>query len=250
MQKAIKPASFATGKKADIKAVTKYHPNGVGYNVIGMIKGTDPTLAPEIIMAGGHLDHLGIMGELMPGALDNASGASIIMGAAKALGTSGFKPKRTLIFILYGAEETGLIGSAFYTQNPISPLSDIKVLFNIDMLGTGYGLAASAAQKFGSVLNYVEQANSDYVKRPFRRWLGGNEVVSRPRTDGAVFFQLGVPVISMFSFGSKQRVPYHHPGDVIELLNFEIMRDAVKVLTMSLMELSAVPKIDISPSDN
>ncbi|MDR1054717.1 MAG: M28 family peptidase [Prevotellaceae bacterium] len=240
------PISFNTNKKADIKAVTEYHPEGVGYNVVGIIKGTDSLLAPEVIMAGGHLDHVGMMPGLMPGALDNASGSVIIMGAAKAFATSGFKPKRTMIFILYGGEETGLIGSSHFTQNPLVPLNSIKVLFNIDMLGTGYGLAASTAQKFGTVLNYIEKANDTYIKRPFRTWLGSNEITSRPRTDGAVFFQQGVPVISLFSFGATSRTPYHHPGDTIDLINFEIMRDAVKLLVTSMMELSGIAEIEIA----
>ena len=250
MQKNLKPQSFFINKKADIKAVTEYHPEGVGYNIVGMIKGTNPTLEAEVIMAGGHLDHVGMMPVLMPGALDNASGAVIIMAAAKALATSGFKPERSCIFILYGGEETGLLGSQFFVNNPKVPLKNIRVLFNIDMLGTGYGLGASAAQKFGSILNYVDNANNEYVKREFQTRLEANEIVTRPRTDGAVFFQTGIPVISLYAFGAKERTPYHHPGDVIELINFDIVRDAVKLISTSIMDLSTKKDITISPKDN
>ena len=248
MQNTLKPQSFNINKKADIKAVTEYHPEGVGFNIIGMIKGSDPTLEAEVIMAGGHLDHVGMMPVLIPGALDNASGAVITMAAAKALATSGFKPKRSCVFILYGAEETGLIGSRFFVDNPKVPLENIRVLFNIDMLGTGYGLGGRAAQKFGSVLDYVENANSKYVKREFQTDLEANEIVTRPRTDGAVFFQAGVPVIRLYSFGEKVG-PYHHPGDVKELIKFDIVRDAAKLLSTSMMDLSTDENLTVSPKE-
>ena len=250
INKSLKPNSFKINKKADISAYTKFHPDGMGKNVIGVIPGSDPTLAPEVIVAGGHLDHVGMMPVLMPGALDNGSGSVIVMGAAKALATSEtFKPKRTLVFILFGGEETGLIGSHYFAENPIVPADQIKTAFNIDCLGTGYGLSANAAQKYGTVLDYVESANDTYVKRPFRTGLGANEIITRPRTDGAVLFQQGIPVISLYSFGAETRTPYHHPGDVIELIDFNIVKDATKLLTTSLVNLSEADVIECNPAE-
>ena len=242
----LKPNSFAINKKADIKATTEYHPNGTGYNVMGMIPGTDPSLSPEVIVVGGHLDHVGMMPVLMPGALDNGSGSVIIMGAAKALATSSYKPKRSILFILYGGEETGLIGSHYFVEKDTALIGNTKAAFNLDCLGTGYGLTAVAAQKHGNILKYVESANDEYIKRPFKSHLGANEIVTRPRTDGAVLFQKGIPVISLYSFGATEPTPYHHPGDVIELINFDIVKDATKLLTASLVNLAEDTSIDSS----
>lgn len=247
INQSMKPYSFVIEKKADIKAVTQFHPDGIGCNVIGILRGTDPTLEPEMIMAGAHLDHVGMMPVLMPGAMDNASGSVIIMGAAKALSTSGYTPKRTLVFVLYGGEETGLIGSKYLVDHPISPLENLKVVFNIDCLGTGYGLGARAAQKYASLLDYVEGANEAVLKRPFTTRLGNNEIITRPRTDDANFFVKGVPTISLFSFGAAYRTPYHHPGDVMELIEFDIVRDCVKLLTRTMMNMGNVEKIEASP---
>ncbi len=249
IDQSMKPHSFGINKKADIKAVTEFHPDGMGCNVIGILKGTDPSLSPEIIMAGAHLDHVGMMPVLMPGAMDNASGSVIIMGAAKALATSGFQPKRTIVFVLYGGEETGLIGSDYLANHPLSPLDNLKVLFNIDCLGTGYGLGARAAQKYGSLLNYVENANESVVKRPFTTRLGNNKIITRPRTDDANFFIKGVPTISLYSFGAAYRTPYHHPGDVIELIQFDIVRDCVKLLTQTLIDMGNVQRIEALPKE-
>ncbi|MCC8198804.1 MAG: M20/M25/M40 family metallo-hydrolase [Tannerellaceae bacterium] len=246
INQSMKPHSFAIEKKADIKAVTQFHPDGTGCNVIGILRGTDPTLELEMIMAGAHLDHVGMMPVLMPGAMDNTSGSVIIMGAAKALSTSGYTPKRTLVFVLYGGEETGLIGSKYLVDHPISPLENLKVLFNIDCLGTGYGLGARAAQKYASLLDYVEGANEAVLKRPFATRLGNNEIIIRPRTDDANFFVKGVPTISLFSFGAAYRTPYHHPGDVMELIEFDIVRDCVKLLTQTMMDMGNAEKIEAS----
>ena len=153
LNKTVKPNSFPINKKADIKAFTEFHPDGVGCNVIGILRGTDPTLAPEYLTIGAHLDHIGLQPYVCPGALDNASGSVIIMGAAKALATSGFKPKRTIVFVLFGGEETGLYGSDYLANHPIMPLSNAKVVINIDCLGDGYGFGAMVASKYSSMFN-------------------------------------------------------------------------------------------------
>lgn len=244
INKTLKPNSFNLNKKADIKAVSEFHPDATGCNVIGILKGTDPSLSPDVIMTGGHLDHIGMMPVLMPGALDNASGSVIILGAAKALTQSGYQPKRTLIFVLFGGEETGLIGSEYLASHPIVPNKNIKALINIDCLGTGYGLGARTAQKNSSLQVLFENANNTYVKRPFKTFSGANEIITRPRTDDANFFIKGVPTISLFSYGATGSTPYHHPGDVIELINFDIVKDAVKLLTATMIEMGNSPDIE------
>ncbi len=55
----VKPRSFNTGKILTVKNNTEYHPEGIGSNVIGLIKGSDPELSKEVIILGGHLDYLG-----------------------------------------------------------------------------------------------------------------------------------------------------------------------------------------------
>ncbi len=94
IRKAFKPASFRTGKTMTIKANTTRHQEGKGCNVIGIIEGTDPVLKNEAIIIGGHLDAVGNAGEVVNGALDNASGVVDIMGAAKAMAQSGIKPEK------------------------------------------------------------------------------------------------------------------------------------------------------------
>lgn len=248
IRKELKPHSFSLGKKGDLKAVTEYHPEGVGYNVIGVIKGTDPKLAPEVIMAGGHIDHVGCVPELISGAFDNGSGTVITMGAAKALATSGFKPKRTLIFILFGAEENGLNGSQAFLDRPTVPLKDIKVLFNTDMLAMGDGLMGATFKDYGSLLNFVQDANNEYVKRPYRNRYDSNQLLI-PRTDGLLFLANKIPSIGVAATGFGPGYPYHHPDDNMSIIDFSIVTDGMKLLTMTLMKMANAPKLEAAYQD-
>ncbi|MCK4759188.1 MAG: M28 family peptidase, partial [Candidatus Aminicenantes bacterium] len=99
IRKTLKPQSFSTGKTVTIKNATEHHPDGIGYNLIGVLEGSDPDLKDELIIIGGHLDHLGYCYELMPGANDNASSISVIMGIAKAMTDCPIKPRRTVMFL-------------------------------------------------------------------------------------------------------------------------------------------------------
>ncbi|MDO4215524.1 MAG: M20/M25/M40 family metallo-hydrolase [Bacteroidales bacterium] len=244
MKKTLKPISFKLNTKCDIKAFGEFHPEGVGHNVVGILRGSDPTLAPEYLTLGGHLDHIGFQPYLCEGATDNASGSVIVMGAAKNLATSGFKPKRTIIFSLFGGEETGLIGSKWMADHPVMPNENCKALINIDCLSVGYGFSASVASKNNSLWEYMENAAAK-VDRPFMRRQGRDKIVTRPRTDEANFFLKGVPTVAPSAYGSTVRPPYHIPGDTMDYVNFDLVRDAVKWMTYALMDLSTDSNLKI-----
>ncbi|OQX95589.1 hypothetical protein B6I21_04630 [candidate division KSB1 bacterium 4572_119] len=81
----LRPQSFRMKKTVTIRNSTEHHPDGIGSNVIGFLEGAHPDLKKEVIIIGGHLDHLGRCYEIMPGANDNASAVSVILGVAEAL---------------------------------------------------------------------------------------------------------------------------------------------------------------------
>lgn len=97
---------------------TNYNPHSQTCNVIGVWEGTDPELRNKPLILGAHLDHLGNHGGIFRGAWDNASGSAIVLETAKAFGRSGLFPKRTIVFVLFGAEECGILGSAYYVAHP------------------------------------------------------------------------------------------------------------------------------------
>ncbi|MBA2335317.1 MAG: M20/M25/M40 family metallo-hydrolase [Blastocatellia bacterium] len=113
------------------------------YNVIGILEGNDPLLKNEAIVIGAHYDHLGKGGqgslavnsnEIHHGADDNASGTSAILELARQFAKEK-KNKRTIIFIAFGGEEEGLLGSKYFVNNPVWPLDKIVTMINLDMVG-------------------------------------------------------------------------------------------------------------------
>jgi len=113
------------------------------YNVIGVLEGKDPVLKNQVIVIGAHYDHLGRGGsgslavnskEIHHGADDNASGTSAMLDLARQF-SSNRNNKRTIVFIAFGGEEEGLLGSKFWVNNPTIPLGNIVAMINMDMVG-------------------------------------------------------------------------------------------------------------------
>lgn len=237
--KNFKPASFNTGRIITIKANTTRHPEGKGCNVIGIIEGTDPVLKKEVIIVGGHLDAVGKAGQIVNGALDNASGVVDIMGAAKAMGQSGIELKRSVMFLLPGGEENGLFGSKLYTQQPLFTKDQTIAYINLDMAGNGTGLAVNASASSKNLLSYFEEANTKYIHRPIRASAQApGEYYGRPRSDGVIFSMAGYRTMSIGTTGAYKRVFYHLPGDDPDAITIEIMEDVAKMIYVALTNMA------------
>ena len=234
IKQALKPQSFPTGKVFTIKNTTDHHPEGVGYNVVGKIVGTDPNLKDEIIMIGGHLDHLGRCYEIIPGANDNASAVAVIMGIAEAFTQSPVKPRRTILLNCFGAEEQAVAGSKYYVENPIFPLEKTVCLINMDGVGAGDKLSAGAAENFPQFWDYFNRANEKYIHRIIRTSYFAN--LGRPRLDAARFLWAGVPSISFGAYGSRSY--YHITKDNIDIITPEIMEDLAQLLFISVLDMA------------
>jgi Zn-dependent M28 family amino/carboxypeptidase len=236
--KSIKPDSFSTGKTMTINNRSEYHPEGKGMNVIGVLPGADPVLKDEIILIGGHLDHCGMCWEMCPGANDNASGISVMLGVAKALTQSGFNFKRTLVFIATGAEEQGLIGATKYVEDPVFPLNNTIGFINLDCVGIGPNLHAGGGVSFPGLFGPIENANQNFVHRNLGSSVSGN--AGRPRSDAAVFTKAGVPAISFSSYGGSGA--YHTPADTPDTIWAETLEDLATILTIALADLAEINK--------
>ncbi len=107
-------------------------------NVVGLIPGSDPALAKEVVVLSAHLDHIG-MGrgttgdQINNGALDNAIGIASLIEEARRFAKDGAKPKRTVMFLAVTGEEKGLVGSDWFANHPTVPLADIVADINLDM---------------------------------------------------------------------------------------------------------------------
>ena len=136
----LKPQSRAL---PDTQVTLHYRNTSVGtgttYNVAGLLEGSDPKLKAETILFSGHHDHNGISGkEIWHGADDNGSGTVGVVALAHAFAANavhGEKPKRSLLFVVYAAEERGLLGSFYMAAHPLRPLETTRAVLNFDMIG-------------------------------------------------------------------------------------------------------------------
>jgi hypothetical protein len=226
------------GQTVSISASTRNHHDSKSCNVVGLIRGTDPVVRDEVIILGGHLDGQGNLGgTIFPSALDNASGIADIMGAAKALASSGIKLKRSVLFIGIGGEECGLYGSYLYTEKPLFEKKKTVCMVNLDMVGNGTGFFLSSGLSYPALYKYFSDANNKYIHRSLQASEKRKDY-GRPRSDAAVFEKAGFPTFGLWTSGSVKPVYYHHPKDNTDALTPEIMEDAAKLLYLGVIGLA------------
>jgi hypothetical protein len=231
------PQSFETGKTMTIKHVTKHHPEGVARTVLGYIEGSDPRLKDEVVIIGAHLDHLGYNHEMMPGANDNASGVAIAMEVARVLSRYEPKPKRSVLFTFFGAEEQGVRGSEYYLEHPFFPKEKTYAYINLDGVGRGGKIRARAGKRYPELWRYFEQANQKYIHRVVEPTDFPN--LARPRLDAAHFMWADIPSLSFGTFGAEE-LPYstyHKTYDSPEIITPEIMEDLAQLLFLAVSEM-------------
>ncbi len=185
------------------------------HNVIGLIAGSDPTLADEAVVVGAHRDHFGRQaGLLFAGADDNASGTAVILEVARAFAAGGVRPKRTIVFVSFSGEELGLLGSRLYVSRPSRPLGKTVAMINIDHAGIGNGrltvgvtgLNKSAAEQAGQAAGLADKLDL------FGFFPGGDHVP---------FKESGVPTVTVVSGGAHPH--FHQPSDTVETLKPDIV---------------------------
>lgn len=112
----------------------------IGKNVAAILPGADPELKDEWILLTAHFDHLGMQGKnIYAGADDNASGCAMLLEVAERFALRQAKPKRTIVFVAFDQEETGLMGSTHFAVKPPFPFAKLKAFITADMLGRSMG---------------------------------------------------------------------------------------------------------------
>lgn len=194
-------------------------------NIIGVIPASIPT--DTCIYVTAHYDHLGRMGAkaYFPGANDNASGVSMLIELMSHFGRNENQIDYNIVFIAFAAEEAGLIGSKFYVENPLLPLSTIKFLINLDMLGTGDDgcmvVNGSVHTKEFDLLTVVNN-EKHYLKSVQKRGKAAN-------SDHYYFSHNGVPAFFIYTLGGIAH--YHNVYDIPETLPLTKFRETFRLLT-------------------
>lgn len=238
IRKTLAPASAPLGKTLTMMNVTEHHAEGIGSNVVAWLEGTDPVLKHEAVIVGAHLDHLGLNPDLMPGAHDNASGVGVALAAAEALATSGVPLKRSVVVILFGAEEQGVKGSEYYVAHPFVPHAQVTAFVNLESVGRGERIGVGSGRNFPKIYEVMERVNAQYVHRPMSASFNPN--LARPRQDAAHFLWAKVPTVSVGTSGAPP-LPYptyHTTRDRWEILTPEIMEDLARIVFLSLVQIA------------
>lgn len=238
-----------------VKLVAKGESKSIGVpNVVGLIEGTDPTLKAEIIGIGSHLDHEGVKnGVVYPGADDDGSGSTAIMQIAKAISQSPVKPKRSILFMAFAAEEMGLIGSAYYADNPIFPHSKMIAELQMDMVGRDSDgvqngdrnrvdkasenfdtMRLVGSKRISTELDSIIQAQNKHTN--FRFKYDAEDVYTR--SDHYNFAKHGIPVAFLFDGFHPD---YHQPTDTVDKINWLKLTTAAKLYYLTAMELANRP---------
>jgi aminopeptidase YwaD len=175
-------------------------------NICGIVKGTSKP--DSIIVYTAHYDHLGGLGSdtYFPGANDNASGDSQVLSLAKYY--AAHPQPYSIAFIFFAGEEAGLLGSKYFTENPLIPLKNIRFLVNLDLEGTGIeGITVVNATVYPTEFNLLKQINAkyNYLVKINSRGKAAN-------SDHYFFSEKGVPAIFIYTLGGIKA--YHDVFDI------------------------------------
>lgn len=234
-----KPKAMELKSMLTLKAETVHHPDTKGANVVAMIEGSDPVLKNEYIVLGAHLDHLGMIPEIFVGALDNVSGCAVVMGVAKALMESGAELKRSVVFVNFGAEEVGLVGSQYFAENFPFDSKKIDVMVNYDMVGKGRGFNIVSSMHAKEHTDIFGEQIAKWVHRPSRESAAKDwRYNTYPNTDGGVFENMKIGHVHFSLQGAYEDIYYHHPNDRLWQLDYNLMTDVVRATAVSVIAVA------------
>jgi Zn-dependent M28 family amino/carboxypeptidase len=192
---------FALGKSVTATVVGETS-HVVSPNIVGELKGSDPALSKQYVLVSAHLDHLGVGAPIdgktiYSGAMDDASGVATVLETAKKLSQAKARPKRSMLFVIFTAEEKGLLGSRYFAGHPTVPESAIDADLNLDMFmplfalkklhvqGLDESTLGEDAKKVGAKHGIVIAPDPEPDRNSFIR------------TDQYSFVQAGVPALAM-----------------------------------------------------
>ncbi|MDT0596426.1 M28 family metallopeptidase [Glaciecola petra] len=225
------PKGFDLDYKVSIEYKTN-HEDITSPNVIGLLEGSDPELKNEYVVYTAHSDHLGIStsvekDKINNGAMDNASGTSVLIETARMFSELSVAPKRSILFVAVTGEEKGLLGADYFVRNPTRPVESLIANVNLDMPLLTYEFADVIA--FGASHSSMGEkvaaavANAD-IKLTDDPWPQLNLFT---RSDHYAFVKQGIPAVFLVT-GIESRTPgidgnevlnkflasnYHRPSD-------------------------------------
>lgn len=221
------------------------------YNVLGFLEGTDKK--DEVLVISSHYDHVGVSstGEVFNGADDDGSGTVSVMEIAQAFGTAakdGIRPRRSILFLNVTGEEKGLLGSQYYSENPIFPIANTVNNINIDMVGRIDYEYQDAENK-----NYVYVIGSEMLSTDLKKINEYNNITYTDlildyrydaeddpnrfyyRSDHYNFAKFDIPVIFFFNGVHDD---YHQVTDTVDKIEFPLMTKRAQLIFHTAWDLA------------
>jgi peptidase M28-like protein len=218
-------------------------------NVLGLLRGSDPALASEVVLVGAHFDHIGIRpavdgDSIANGADDDASGTVAVMEAARII-AGGPRPKRTILFVAFTGEESGILGGRWYSQHPLVPIDRHVADIEVEMIGRpdtaagGPGKAWLTGFERSTMGPTLAAAGLPVVAdpRPAQRFF--------ERSDNIAFARLGIVAHTLSSF--NLHAEYHTVNDEVELVDFSHMTEMVNLVAKAVRTIADGPRLEWNP---
>ena len=217
-------------------------------NVLGYLKGSEKP--DELVVVTAHYDHVGIIdGEIHNGADDDGSGTTTVLEIAQAFTTAAAKgkgPKRSVLFMTVTGEEKGLLGSEYYTDNPVFPLENTITNLNIDMVGRvdedhkdnpNYIYLIGSDKLSQELHDLSEKVNKTYGNMELDYTYNDESDPNRfyYRSDHYNFAKNNIPIIFYFN---GVHADYHQPTDTIEKINFDVMQSRARLVFHTAWEIA------------
>jgi len=226
-------------------------------NVLAFLEGSDPVLKDEIVVLSSHYDHVGISlpdanGDYINnGADDDGSGTAGVLAVATAFAQAaenGYRPRRSILFLNVTAEEKGLLGSRYYSDNPVFPIENHIANINMDMIGRDAtehiekgisdGVYIIGASLISSTLDsLLTVSNSKTHNLNFDMSLNNvrdPQQIYR-RSDHWNFGRLGIPFVFYFTGIHED---YHRPSDEVDKINFDKYTKITQLIYQNTLEIA------------
>ncbi len=246
-----KKKSFALTLNQDISITSKISKTSCR-NVLGYVEGS--SLKDEVIVISAHLDHLGKRGDkIYYGADDDGSGSASLLAMAEAFvqaKKAGKGPQRSILFLNFSGEEKGLLGSEFYTKNPVFPLEKTVANLNIDMIGRLDSAHASnpdytyiiGSDKLSTQLHRINEEANKFccnLELDYKYNDPSDKMKLYYRSDHYNFAKNKIPVIFYFTGIHDD---YHKPTDTIDKIDFDKTSKIAKLVFNTAWQLANQPE--------
>ena len=239
IDKSLKPQSFMVKDKTATMQVDFHYEPVKAHNIAIKILGSDPELKEEVVLIGAHSDHVGKdnRGRVFGGADDNASGTAAVMEIAKAFYSLEQKPKRTILCLLFTAEEKGLLGSRFYVDHPLVPLEKTYAMINLDMIGRNdlQQISVAGRFQFPKLYEFVKQANETSINMEINFTI--EELLQN--SDHYPFMRHNIP--SVF-FNSGLHDQLHRPEDTSDRIVMDKVEKVARLAFLTAFAVADAPK--------